>query len=159
MGPVSLGLLGLRALGFLKKHRQVVAYGLLAVAILAAFGFVAHRIDRHFDSIRATESQLSVAQSEAQRLNDRVSALDVTLKANLRTHDAERQQLETARKVAEQERDAARARAARYERIRNAATESPPEDRLPVSPVVRDTIDRLWPDHAGGAGTESADHP
>lgn len=145
MDPVSLGLFGLRALGFLKQHRRVIGYGLAAVAVLAAFAFVAHRIDRHFDGIRATESQLSVAQSEARRLNDRVSALDVTLKANRRTHDAERQQLETARKVAEQERDAARARAARYERIRDAATESPAEDRRPVSPVVADTIDRLWP--------------
>lgn len=145
MGPVSLGLLGIRALGFAKQHRRVIGYGLVALAILAAFAFVAYRIDRHFDGIRATESQLSVAQAEARRLNDRVSALDVTLKANRRTHDAERQQLETARKVAEQERDAARARAARYERIRDAAIESPAEDRSPVSPVVADTIDRLWP--------------
>lgn len=145
MGPVSLGLLGLRALGLLKKHRRMVKYGVIAAAILAAFAFASYRIDQHFDGIRATESQLSVAQSEARRLNDRVSALDVTLKSNRRTHDAERQQLVAARKVAEQERDAARARAARYERIRDAAIESPAEDRSPVSPVVADTIDRLWP--------------
>lgn len=158
MDPISLGLAGLRMLGWFRKHKRALGYAAVAFAILGAFAFLALKIDQHFDGIRATETQLSVAESEAKRLNDRVSALDVTIRQNAKAYEASKQQLESARRVAEQERDAARVRAAHYERIRDAAIESPAEDRLPVSPVVADTIDRLWPD-AGSGPAAGADHP
>lgn len=142
---VQLALWGLEALGFIKRHRKAFAYGALALAILTAATVVYVRIDRYFDGVTETRTKLTAAEAEARRLNARIVGLGRTIDLNEANHRREREQLAEARRIAEQERDAAVARAARYERIRDAAREAPVEDRGPVSPVVRDTIDLLWP--------------
>jgi len=158
MDPVSLSLGAMRALGFLKQHRRALGYALAALAILGAFAFAAYKVDQYFDGVKATETARDSALAEAQRLGDRVKSLDSAIDANRRAYDFERAQLTQARKVAEAERDAANRRAASYERIRDAALSAPPEDRGPVSPVVRDTVDRLWGPSDPAAGPGPADH-
>lgn len=147
---IQLPIWGLQGLGFVIKHRRAFASVGAALIIASLVTYAWHRADAYFDGISQTRTDLANAQREARDLTGRMIVLGNTLDENRRTFDLEREQLAAARRVAEQERDAAVARADHYRSIRDAALSSPPEDRSPVSPVVADTIGRLWPEDPAG---------
>jgi hypothetical protein len=120
-----------------------------AVTLSAGAAFGAWKlVDDYLDRNRQTEADLNAALDAAGELRGQVDSLGRAIDINRKAYEAERAQIEAARLIAEQERDAALARVAAYERIRDAARDAPPSDYGPVDPVVRDTVDRLWPDPA-----------
>lgn len=97
--------------------------------------------------------QVGLVRGERDRANQRVGQLEVSLDLavktnadNAATYRVSTEQLAASRRIADEARERAEARVAARDRLIADIRATPPEDRAPVSPVVRDTVARLWPE-------------
>ncbi|USN16782.1 hypothetical protein STRZYGA_00610 [Brevundimonas phage vB_BpoS-Strzyga] len=118
------------------------------ILLILAVGWTEHQVRSHVEYVRSIEKSNTDLQAEKVRLGNEVIRLGNVNTANKKTYDESLQQVREARRIAEEERAQAQSRADFYRRARDAANATPQDDRLPVDPVILDTIDRLWDDTA-----------
>lgn len=147
MGSVIAFFLGIG--GFLKRVPLKV-WGVLAgtVVLLLCVAWIEDKITDHLEYVDGLKTENSELIAVRDRLNDRVRELGSINLRNQLAYDEKLRQVSEARRIADEEAQQALARAEYYRSVRNAATSTPEADRLPVDPVILDTIDRLWDDPA-----------
>lgn len=137
---------GMGVLGSLKKISwKVWVAMILVIALLFAGWRIQHSVQEHFEYVHRIEGEKKNLEGLRDRLNNRITELSGVNTRNKAIYDESLRQAEQARRIADEERQKAETRAERYRSIRDAANATPEADRQPVSPVVRDTVDRLWP--------------
>ena len=119
------------------------------ILLILAVGWTEHQVRSHVEYVRGIEQSNTDLKAEKERLDKEVIRLGNINTANKKTYDESLQQVREARRIAEEERTQALARADFYRRARDAANATPEAERLPVDPVIRDTIDSLWPQRPG----------
>lgn len=133
----------LTALDFIAKHWKAFALALLALMAAGYVGITRMTI-AHLRSEIVGYKDANAKILAANRVEH--TAVQTLLKLN-----ADNQKVCTAAEsaarqnltIAQHEATAAKARAANYGSILHAIQSAPP-DPTPVSPVVRDAVDRLW---------------
>jgi len=144
--PLWLISVGVKTLGFLKGISWKVWVALiLVIALLFAGWRIQSAVQNHFEYVHRIEGEKKDLEGLRDRLNTRITELSDINTRNQAIYDESLRQAEQARRIADEERQKAETRAERYRSIRDAANATPEADRQPVSPVVRDTVDRLWP--------------
>lgn len=120
------------------------------VLLLVCVIWIEKRVGDHFERVRGLETAKAELTAERNRLRDDLREAGQINTANQAAHKAELAQITAARAIAEDERRLAQSRADFYRRAYDAANATPEAERLPVDPVIRDTVDRLW-DNAPGS--------
>jgi len=135
--------------GFIKRIPLKV-WGVLAGTLLVVLCavWIEGKVSDHQEYVSGLESDNRELVAVRDRLNDRVRELGQINTRNQLAYDEKLRQVSEARRIADEEAQQALARAEYYRSVRNAATSTPEADRLPVDPVILDTIDRLWDDPA-----------
>lgn len=139
---------------FFKHWAKFVVLGLLLVAFFWFKGLK----EEYWDKPRRDRDNWRVAYVLEKTAYDRMkTAYDVVVvkynkavelnKANQRTYDAMILQTRAAIAQADREKMEAHKRAADYGKVKSDAQSAPKGDVWPVSPVVRRTVERLWPGH------------
>jgi len=126
----------------------VMAKPLTALLVAAAVALTAFVVTQQL-TLNSVRRDLATSQETVGRLTESLSLAVKTNADNAETYRVSIDQLTAARQIAEQARDRSDARNRQLEENIRAIRSSPPEDRGPVSPVVRATVDRLWPHPAG----------
>jgi len=124
-------------LGLLKDWK-VIAVGITIFVFVAMFSYMNWEIGH-------TKKLLSEARDANAVLMQSLSDAVKVNADNERFHQSQIAQLSHARDVAQAELAAQQARNVRLTETISAIRASPPSARSPISPVVRDTVDRLWP--------------
>ena len=119
------------------------------ILLILAVGWTEHQVRSHVEYVRGIEQSNTDLQAEKERLGNEVIRLGNVNTENKKTYDESLQQVREARRIAEEERTQALARADFYRRARDAANATPEAERLPVDPVIVNTIDSLWPQRPG----------
>lgn len=147
MGSVIAFFLGV---GNFIKNIPLKVWGVIAgvIVLILCVVWVEDKITDHQEYVSGLEQSNRDLTGVRDRLNARVNELSGINASNKATYDTSLQQAQEARRIAEVERSQALARADYYRSIRNAATNTPEAERLPVDPVILDTIDSLWDDSA-----------
>lgn len=143
--------------GFFKwlSLKTYLIMGAVILALLLVWKLM-DALQDHAQYVRSLETENQAYKEANERLNGRVNELASINSSNKATYEETLRQAQEARRIAEEERLAAEQRANHYRSIRDAAKSSPAEDRRSVSPVVRDTVDRLWGHTEGPAGSPNS---
>lgn len=123
---------------------QLIAKLGIGILIAAALYFLYDKVNDHFQYIKDLE-QINVDLKEDKELLEEQK--DELLRINSENEATYRTQLEQAReaqRIAELERVKAVERARSYKEIRDEINSTPAADRRPVSPVIANTLGRLW---------------
>lgn len=123
------------------KTWLTIGGGIIAV-LLVYFAYL--KVHDHFQHIKDIEASNASLTKQNTDLNKKVNDLADQNESNKQAYETKLQQAENARRIAEDERQAAEKRATRYRSIRDAAKDTPAQDRRPVGPAVQSTVDRLW---------------
>lgn len=126
----------------------VMAKPLTALLVAAAVALTAFVVTQQL-TLNSVRRDLATSQATVGRLTESLSLAVKTNADNAAAYRTSVEQLTAARQIAEQARDRSDARNRQLEENIRVIRSSPPEARGPVSPVVRDTVDRLWPHTAG----------
>lgn len=126
----------------------VMAKPLTALLVAAAVALTAFVVTQQL-TLNSVRRDLATSQETVGRLTESLSLAVKTNADNAAAYRTSVEQLTAARQIAEQARDRSDARNRQLEENIRVIRSSPPEARGPVSPVVRDTVDRLWPHTTG----------
>ena len=116
----------------------------LVIALVAGGFWVKGKVEDHFKHVAAIEARNKKLVETNTKLVKQTWELAGINTANKNIYDQRLRQAEQARRIAEEERKAAEARAVKYRSARDAAKATPPQDRRPVGTAVQSTVDRLW---------------
>lgn len=122
----------------------VMAKPLTALLVAAAVALTAFVVTQQL-TLNSVRRDLATSQETVGRLTESLSLAVKTNADNAAAYRTSVEQLTAARRIAEQARDRSDARNRQLEENIRVIRSSPPEARGPVSPVVRDTVNRLWP--------------
>ena len=112
---------------------------LLAIGLFFAFRF----INGYFQHIKEIESQNAQLQQQVGQLTEQKKQVVQVNHDNDRVSTTNNQIHEANQNIATEERHASQQRSAQYKEISHAI-QSAPSQPQPVSPVITDTLDRLW---------------
>lgn len=146
----ALALKALLAVGVPQRFAKYIFWGILGLLIAAAAFFAWRAIDQHYQHIAQLERDNATLSATNDKLNAAINDLSKVNADNLKARELAEQQMKDNQLVATANRKAEQDRKADLRSIRDAINSTPAADRHAVSPVIRSTVDRLWPKAAGG---------
>jgi uncharacterized membrane protein YhiD involved in acid resistance len=122
---------------------KMILLAILGILVGIGIFFAVRFINQHFQHIKDLETQNAQLLRDKATLEEQKKQLIQTNADNEKTRTTENEIHSSNQNIATEERHASQQRTAQYKEISHAIQTAPPST-APVSPVITDTLDRLW---------------